>query len=75
MAPRCCPIKFEGKCRYCPLPPTKRVIECKYYCGQLSSGVPWWRDKYIWGESEYQKAKMLALKLSNKSLKSWVKIK
>jgi hypothetical protein len=44
MAPRNCPIKFDGKCRYCPFHPWERLKRCKFYRRQIISGVPWhWR--------------------------------
>jgi len=49
MAPRTCPIKYPGKCKYCPYPPWDRVKMCRFYRGQIAAGVPWhWKADRIW---------------------------
>jgi len=51
---RYCPIKdkYQGKCKWCPLPPIERIKVCKFFRGQMESGVPWVRDQYRWKKSE-----------------------
>ena len=70
MPPKGCPIKFEGKCKRCPLDPWKRVERCKYYRRQVISGVPWhWGadERYISTEEEWQKLRSKALEIDSRS--------
>jgi hypothetical protein len=54
MAHRSCPIKikYDGLCKWCPLPPTDRIKVCNFYRGQMRSGVPWVKDRHRWKDSE-----------------------
>ena len=42
MAPRSCPLKFDRKCKWCPITDYfTRLGMCNYFRGQIISGVPW----------------------------------
>ena len=44
MAHPSCPLSVNDqphKCKWCPIPPMRRIVTCKFYRSQIVSGVPW----------------------------------